>query len=150
MRRLDWPQDRLDLIILLEEGDTETLEALAGQDWPTGTRSLSCRTASQATKPRALNYGLQYAQGSLLVIYDAEDRPDPAQLRAAHDAFRTSDTRLACVQAPLVAYNHGESWLAGQWALEYRIQFGLLMPAQARLGLPLLLGGTSNHFRGLM
>ncbi len=147
MRRLDWPQDRLDLIILLEEGDTETLEALAGQDWPTGTRFLVLPDGQPRTKPRALNYGLQYARGSLLAIYDAEDRPACDQLRAAYAAFRTRDARLACVQAPLIAYNHRESWLAGQWALEYRIQFGLLLPAQARLGLPLLLGGTSNHFR---
>jgi cellulose synthase/poly-beta-1,6-N-acetylglucosamine synthase-like glycosyltransferase len=147
MCALDWPQDRLDLIILLESDDDETRQAVARQDWPRGTRVLVLPDGRPRTKPRALNYGLQYARGSLLVIYDAEDRPDPAQLRAAHDAFRTSDTRLACVQAPLVAYNHSESWLAGQWALEYRIQFGLLMPAQARLGLPLLLGGTSNHFR---
>lgn len=141
--RLDWPADRFDLILLLEADDLETQAAAGAQSWPEGTRILILPEGRPKTKPRALNYGLQFARGSLLVIYDAEDRPAPDQLRAAAGAFRTADLRLACVQAPLVAYNHRESWLAGQWALEYRMQFGLLMPALARLGLPLLLGAPA-------
>ena len=147
MLNLEWPQDRMDLILLLEADDTETQAAVAGARWPQATRIFILPDGRPRTKPRALNYGLQFARGSLLTIYDAEDRPAPGQLTAAAAAFRTGDPALACVQAPLVAYNHREGWLAGQWALEYRVQFGLLMPALARMGLPLLLGGTSNHFR---
>lgn len=87
------------------------------------------------------------AHGDILTVYDAEDRPHPAQLRAAAAAFAQADGRLACVQAPLCAYNGSERWIAGQFALEYKIQFGYVLPLLARLGWPILLGGTSNHFR---
>jgi cellulose synthase/poly-beta-1,6-N-acetylglucosamine synthase-like glycosyltransferase len=35
------------------------------------------------TKPKACNVGLFFARGDYLVIYDAEDRPDPDQLKKA-------------------------------------------------------------------
>tara|TARA_R110002110_G_scaffold9624_4_gene47222 strand:- start:330 stop:503 length:174 start_codon:yes stop_codon:yes gene_type:complete len=57
---------------------------------------------------------------------------------------------LACVQAPLVGLPDDGGWLSAQWALEYAIQFGRILPALSRLGLPIALGGTSNHFNGLM
>ncbi|MFT5774722.1 glycosyltransferase family 2 protein [Hyphomonas sp.] len=100
------------------------------------------------TKPRALNYGLARARGAYVVVYDAEDRPDPRQLREAVAAFvrGVGTSRLACVQAPLVGMPEGGGWLSAQWALEYAIQFGRILPALARLGLPIALGGTSNHF----
>ena len=150
MSTLDWPADRIDLILLMEEGDTGTQFAAACANWPIGTRQLILPPGAPQTKPRALNYGLQYARGTLACIYDAEDRPHPSQLKAAFAAFARAGDELACVQAPLAAYNHRESWLATHWAMEYAVQFGLLLPALARQRLPILLGGTSNHFRGLM
>ena len=146
MNRLDWPRERLDLILLLESGDTETIETVAAETWPSGTRTLILPPGAPQTKPRALNYGLAHARGAITCVYDAEDRPHPKQLRAAHKAFISGQADLACVQAPLAAHNARESWLANQWAIEYAVQFGLLLTAQSRLRLPLLLGGTSNHF----
>ncbi|MEM1151862.1 MAG: glycosyltransferase [Pseudomonadota bacterium] len=147
LSRLSWPAGRLDLILLAEVGDTETHAAVEASAWPEGTRCLLVPKGLPQTKPRALNYGLQYARGTMVCIYDAEDRPHPNQLKAAYSAFRQGDDTLACVQAPLAAYNHRQSWIALHWALEYAVQFGLLLPALARLKLPILLGGTSNHFR---
>ncbi|MEM1105589.1 MAG: glycosyltransferase [Pseudomonadota bacterium] len=144
---LDWPPGRLEIILLLETGDEATKAAVEAADWPAGTRQLIAPPGLPQTKPRALNYGLQYAQGALVCIYDAEDRPHPSQLRQAYGAFLRRGPSVACVQAPLAAYNHRGSWLALHWGLEYAVQFGLLLPALARLRLPLLLGGTSNHFR---
>lgn len=146
MNRLDWPTDRLDLILLLENGDTDTIDAVTAETWPSGTRTLILPPGAPQTKPRALNYGLAYARGAITCVYDAEDRPHPKQLRAAHKAFVSGRSDLACVQAPLAAHNARESWLSNQWAIEYAVQFGLLLPALARMRLPLLLGGTSNHF----
>lgn len=147
LSRLDWPANRLDLLLLLEAGDDETQAAVGAADWPAGTRRLIVPSGVPQTKPRALNYGLQYARGTMVCIYDAEDRPHPKQLKAAYSAFTHAGEELACVQAPLAAYNHRQSWIALHWALEYAVQFGLLLPALARLRLPILLGGTSNHFR---
>lgn len=146
IRGLDYSAHRLDVKLLIETGDAATRLALLRQDWPRGTELLTVPPGMPRTKPRALNYGLARAKGEFVVVYDAEDRPSPDQLKAAVCAFRLGQDRLACVQAPLVGEG-ARGWIAGQWALEYAVQFGRLLPGQARLGLPMALGGTSNHFR---
>lgn len=143
---LDYPQNKLDLKLIVETGDLDTARAIHRAVWPEHTELLVVPRGSPRTKPRALNYGLQRARGDLVVVYDAEDRPDPGQLIAAASAFREGGVRLACVQAPLVG-EVSRGWIAGQWALEYAIQFGRLLPAQTTFCLPIALGGTSNHFR---
>jgi cellulose synthase/poly-beta-1,6-N-acetylglucosamine synthase-like glycosyltransferase len=80
------------------------------------------------------------------VVYDAEDRPQPDQLRRALDAFRRGPSRLGCVQAQLNIYNPLASWFTRQFTVEYSALFDAILPALARLGLPVPLGGTSNHF----
>lgn len=149
IRALDYPADRLDVKLLIETGDEATAFALRRERWPEGAELLVVPPGMPLTKPRALNYGLARAKDEFVVVYDAEDRPHPDQLKAAVRAFRVAGKGLACVQAPLVGAG-ARGWIAGQWALEYAVQFGRMLPAQARLGLPIALGGTSNHFRGLM
>lgn len=144
---LDYPHDRIDLKLLVEEADVRTQTAVRAQSWPNGAELLIVPPGLPQTKPRALNYGLARARGTYVVVYDAEDRPHPAQLKSAVRAFNALGTELACVQAPLVGVPSKGNWIARQWALEYAIQFNLLVPALARLGLPVALGGTSNHFR---
>jgi cellulose synthase/poly-beta-1,6-N-acetylglucosamine synthase-like glycosyltransferase len=144
---LDYPRDRIDLKLLVEEADLRTRAAIQAQSWPDGTELLTVPPGQPQTKPRALNYGLARARGTYVVVYDAEDRPHPGQLKAAVRAFNASGPGVACLQAPLVGVPAEGGWLARQWALEYAIQFSLLVPALARLGLPVALGGTSNHFR---
>lgn len=148
--RIDWPVDRLDIQILLEEDDAETLRAAKLARFPAGTRFTIIPPGGPRTKPNALNYGLARARGDYVCIYDAEDRPAPSQLREAYAAFVCGGARLACVQAPLVASNVRAHWLSANWGLEYAVQFGFLLPALAGLRLPILIGGTSNHFDGLM
>ncbi|MGV8995536.1 MAG: glycosyltransferase family 2 protein [Parvibaculaceae bacterium] len=99
------------------------------------------------TKPKACNYALNFARGEYLVVYDAEDMPEPNQLRRALTAFGESDDTLACVQARLNFYNQFENWLTRQFTLEYAAFFDLLLPTLERLRLPIPLGGTSTHFR---
>ncbi|MEQ9504720.1 MAG: glycosyltransferase [Hyphomonas sp.] len=146
IRALDYPADRLDVKLLIETGDAATAFALRRERWPARSELLTVPPGLPRTKPRALNYGLARARGDFVVVYDAEDRPHPDQLKAAVQAFRAGSRKLACVQAPLVGEG-ARGWVAGQWALEYAVQFGRLLPGQARLGLPMALGGTSNHFR---
>jgi cellulose synthase/poly-beta-1,6-N-acetylglucosamine synthase-like glycosyltransferase len=99
------------------------------------------------TKPRALNYGMAFARGTLITIYDAEDIPHARQLRLAAERFANEDPSLACLQAALVYYNPTENWLTRQFAAEYGALFKVMLPALAAHELPILLGGTSNHFR---
>lgn len=147
IRGLDYPQHKLDLKLLIEAGDDVTEAALRAERWPVQTELLVLPNGTPRTKPRALNFGLARARGEFVVVYDAEDRPDARQLREAVAAFQGAPKGLACVQAPLVGQGGTQSWTAGQWALEYAIQFGILLPALASWNMPIALGGTSNHFR---
>jgi cellulose synthase/poly-beta-1,6-N-acetylglucosamine synthase-like glycosyltransferase len=146
LKRLDYPADRLDVKLILEEDDVETISLLAAMRLEPPFQLLIVPSAPPHTKPKALNYALAHARGEFLVVYDAEDAPDPQQLRAALDAF-AADPTLACVQAPLRIDNARARWISGQFAAEYAIQFDAVLPLLARMRLPLPLGGTSNHFR---
>ena len=151
LKGLDYPKRQLDVILLLEEGDEATLDALQVIALPSNFRIICVPPGEIQTKPRALNYGLQFAQGQYVCVYDAEDRIRSDQIKAAVRAFqRDRESRfaqpLACLQSPLVPHNGNESWISGQFALEYSVQFGLIVPGLTLLDLPVPLGGTSNHF----
>jgi cellulose synthase/poly-beta-1,6-N-acetylglucosamine synthase-like glycosyltransferase len=146
LRTLDYPPAKLDVILILESSDTGTRRAAEALDLPGYVRVAVVPDAAPQTKPRALNYGLQIARGQYVAVYDAEDMPEPDQLRRALAAFAGAGTELACVQAQLNTYNARASWLTRQFTLEYSALFDAILPALARIGLPLPLGGTSNHF----
>ncbi|MGZ3298609.1 MAG: glycosyltransferase [Asticcacaulis sp.] len=146
MNAIDYPREQLEILFALEADDAETLSAFAAQTLPSHMRIIGVPPGSPRTKPRALNHALAQARGRLCVIYDAEDQPDPGQLREAAEVFAAAPPSLACLQAPLRP--HGAKGLvARQFAAEYAAQFDVVLPALTRLGLPFPLGGTSNHFR---
>ena len=143
---LDYPHHRLDVRLLVETDDAETLAAVRRSELPAHVTLVEVPLGSPRTKPRALAYGLLHARGERLVVFDAEDRPDADQLRKAVVAFARSPRRVACLQARLGTYNGDASVLTRWFDADYATQFDLLLPALARRGGPLPLGGTSNHF----
>ncbi len=145
--RLDYPPEKLDIKLILEESDILMQRAVNGLRLPAQFDVIIVPSGRPQTKPRALNYALQFCRGSLLTIYDAEDVPDPDQLRKAAESFIAAPRDLACLQAQLAFYNPDENWITRQFTAEYASLFGVLLPALANHRLPLLLGGTSNHFR---
>ncbi|GLK76917.1 hypothetical protein GCM10008171_21710 [Methylopila jiangsuensis] len=147
LERLDYPPAKLDIKLLIERGDDETLGALAERPPRAGIEVLVLPPGGPKTKPRALNAGLMAARGSLLTVFDAEDLPDPDQLRKALAVFRASPPEVGCVQARLAIDNTGDGWLARQFAIEYAALFDVGLPALSAAGMPIPLGGTSNHFR---
>lgn len=147
LQKLDYPLSKLDIKLILEETDQETITAARALKLPGNVDLILVPTSHPMTKPKACNYALAFARGEFLVVYDAEDIPGPGQLREAVDAFWKAGPRLACVQAPLAYYNWDENWLTRHFAIEYASLFDLLLPALARFGLPFPLGGTSTHFR---
>lgn len=147
MNRFDYPNDRLEILFITEADDSATRGALLNAGLAGNMRIVTVPRGQPKTKPRALNYALQEARGALVAVFDAEDRPDPDQLRLAAMAFVRGGPRLACVQARLVISNPDESFLSRQFMLEYAALFGGLLPALDYFGLPIPLGGTSNHFR---
>jgi cellulose synthase/poly-beta-1,6-N-acetylglucosamine synthase-like glycosyltransferase len=146
LRALDYPPAKLEIFLVLEAVDTETQAAVAKLALPGNFRSLVVPEGGPQTKPKALNYALQFARGDFVVVYDAEDRPQPGQLRRAWDVFRQSPPGLACLQAQLNIYNPRQSWFTRQFTIEYSALFDAILPALEKLRLPVPLGGTSNHF----
>jgi cellulose synthase/poly-beta-1,6-N-acetylglucosamine synthase-like glycosyltransferase len=144
--RLDYPSDRLELLLLVEEDDTETRDALA--DLPLqDIRIVLVPHSLPKTKPKACNYGMSLPdrRGELVTIYDAEDIPDPLQLRRAAAAFRKLPDDVGCLQARLTYFNERQNLLTRWFSLEYDQWFGLVLPAVESAGCVVPLGGTSNH-----
>ncbi|MEM7424801.1 MAG: glycosyltransferase family 2 protein [Pseudomonadota bacterium] len=144
---LDYPAALLDIKIILEASDRASIRAVRAHQLPGCFEVIIVPPGSPQTKPRALNYGLPFAVGELITIYDAEDIPEPDQLRKAAAEFAAGPENLGCLQAALTYYNPTRNWLTRQFALEYASLFDVLLPALSAAGLPLPLGGTSNHFR---
>jgi glycosyltransferase XagB len=147
LTQLDYPKHKLDIKLILEENDRAMQRAVAAMSLPEYFDVIIVPIGKPQTKPRALNYALQFVRGELLTIYDAEDRPERDQLKKAAAVFAAGSRNLACLQAELTFYNADENWLTRQFAIEYSVLFGLVLPCLVRHQLPIPLGGTSNHFR---
>lgn len=144
---IDYPTDRLDIVLVLEARDRATRAAAERMALPAHMRIVLVPTGGPRTKPKALNYALAFVASEMVVVFDAEDRPERDQLRRVAAAFEGAGRDLACVQARLNVYNPAASFFTRQFALEYSALFDGFLPALERLGLPIPLGGTSNHLR---
>ena len=147
LNNLDYPIEKLDIILILEMDDIRTRLALQSMALPSQFSIITVPAMGPRTKPKALVAALPFTRGQLVVVYDAEDKPHPLQLREAAARFRAGGLRLGCLQAPLVITNLATGPITKLFALEYAGLFRVLLPAMARFDLPLPLGGTSNHFR---
>ncbi len=147
MSLLDYPADKLEILLITEEDDIETRESILSMDLPEHFEVVRVPPGEPRTKPRACNYGLLKATGDFTVIYDAEDIPDPLQLKKAVLAFAHHSDEVACVQAKLNYYNPDQNLLTRWFTAEYSLWFDLTLPALQNAHAPIPLGGTSNHFR---
>ncbi len=145
--KLDYPAAKLDVKLLLESDDHETMQTLKRCFMPANYKIIVVPDSKPKTKPRACNFGLKYARGEFCVIYDAEDRPEPDQLKKAVTVFRSSPPEMVCVQAKLNYYNSRQNLLTRLFTIEYSTTFDLMLPGMQVFNVPLPLGGTSNHFR---
>lgn len=147
LRKLDYPADKLEIRLLVEEDDEETKEAAAQLDPGPPFVVFPVPVSYPRTKPKACNVALEDATGDYLVIFDAEDRPDPDQLKKAAVAFSRVHENVVCIQAKLNFYNPHQNFLTKCFTSEYATWFDLCLPGLDYLRAPIPLGGTSNHFR---
>jgi cellulose synthase/poly-beta-1,6-N-acetylglucosamine synthase-like glycosyltransferase len=147
LRRLDYPLGKLDIKIVLEAEDHETIEVARTLGLEGVFEVIRVPPSQPQTKPKACNFALRFARGDYLVVYDAEDRPEPDQLRKVVAAFQRAPADVACLQCRLNYYNVSENWLSRMFALDYALWFDHILPGLERLGIPIPLGGTSNHFK---
>jgi cellulose synthase/poly-beta-1,6-N-acetylglucosamine synthase-like glycosyltransferase len=147
LRDLDYPLGKLDIKLVLEASDHETIEVASRLGLEGMFEVIRVPPSLPQTKPKACNFALQFARGEYLVIYDAEDRPEPDQLRKVVATFRKSSANTACLQCSLSYFNFSENWLTRMFTLDYGLWFDQMLPGLDRLNIPIPLGGTSNHFK---
>ena len=147
LRSLDYPPELLDVKLVLEADDDETAPALLAQSPPAFVEILVTPDGGPRTKPRALNFALDFVEGDIVGIYDAEDRPHPDQIRHIVAQFAKAPPDVVCIQARLGWYNRDENWLTRCFEIEYASWFDVMLPGLRWLGLPMPLGGTSLFLR---
>lgn len=145
MRALDYPKDRLDIKLVVETDDTETINALIEAQPEPYFDIIRVPPSQPRTKPKACTYALNFVRGEYVTIYDAEDQPEPLQLKKAIRAFYHAPDDIVCMQARLNYYNRKETWLTRLFSIEYASLFDFLLPGLEKMRVPIPLGGTSNH-----
>jgi cellulose synthase/poly-beta-1,6-N-acetylglucosamine synthase-like glycosyltransferase len=146
LKRLDYPPHLLDILLILEADDERTCAAACELALDDRFTRLVVPSGLPRTKPKACNFALAFARGSYVCVFDAEDRPATDELALALSAFAAHED-ASCLQASLTFYNVSENWLTRQFAIEFSTWFDFMLPGLERLGLPIPLGGSSNHFR---
>ncbi len=147
LEQLDYPRHLLDIVLAVEADDAVTFKALAAANLPTWMRVVTVPDGQLRTKPRALNVALDHCRGSIVGVYDAEDAPDPDQIRKVVTRFHMRGADVACLQGILDFYNPHTNWLSRCFTIEYASWFRLMLPGLQRLGIAIPLGGTTLFFR---
>ncbi len=147
IKNLSYPKNKLQVMLLLEKDDKETIKQINSTYLPSYFDIVIVPKSQPKTKPKALNYGLRIAKGEFVVIYDAEDVPDPLQLKKAVVAFSKAKRDVICIQAKLSFYNPTQNILTRLFTIEYSLWFDLVLTGLQSIHAPIPLGGTSNHFR---
>jgi cellulose synthase/poly-beta-1,6-N-acetylglucosamine synthase-like glycosyltransferase len=142
-----YPRELLEVCLIHEASDQLTRTHLAEFTLPGWIRTLEVPQSSLQTKPRAMNYALDFCNGDVIGIYDAEDAPEPDQIYKMVAHLANAGPRVACVQGILDFYNARTNWISRCFTIEYAILFRVILRGISRLGLPLPLGGTSVFFR---
>ncbi|APG48063.1 glycosyltransferase [Phaeobacter porticola] len=146
--KLTYPRSLLEVLLVLEEDDAVTRNAIRCADLPDWFRVIEVPAhGGLTTKPRAMNYALNFCRGEIIGVWDAEDAPNPDQLEQVAQAFAQGDNNLACLQGALDYYNPSQNWIARCFTLEYASWFRIVLPGIARLGLVVPLGGTTLFIR---
>lgn len=147
LKKIDYPTDKMEARLLVEEDDEETRSAAEAMNLPDFIRVTLIPANEPRTKPKACNVGMQHSKAEFAVIYDAEDKPDPDQLKKAVIAFSRVPQEVGCIQAKLNFYNPEQNLLTRCFTAEYAMWFDMCLPGLDALQAPIPLGGTSNHFR---
>ncbi|WJS84498.1 glycosyltransferase [Paracoccus sp. TOH] len=147
LSRLDYPRELMDILIVVEATDRITCEALEGARLPRWLRVVTVPDGPIRTKPRALNYALNFCRGAIIGVWDAEDRPEPDQLHKVARGFHFAPADVVCLQGVLDYYNPRSNWLARAFTIEYASWFRGTLAGAAALDLVVPLGGTTLFFR---
>lgn len=146
IKKIDYPSNLLDVKLLIEVDDTQTLQAVKKIILPKYIEVVKIPNVHPRTKPKACNYALQSAKGKYITIFDAEDRPHPQQLKQVIAKFANAEKDVVCMQAKLNFYNASENFITKLFSLDYGLLYNCVLAGLKKLNMPIPLGGTSNHF----
>ena len=147
LSRLTYPKCLLDVLLVIEEADDTTRNMLATIDLPSWIKPVVVPDGQPRTKPRAMNFALDFCEGEIIGVYDAEDAPEPDQITQVARRFQMLPPDVACIQGVLDYYNPRQNWLARCFTIEYATWFRLILPGVSQLGWAIPLGGTTLFFR---
>lgn len=148
LSQLSYPKALLQVVLVLEEGDQMTRDTIARTELPFWFDVIEVPQAGKLrTKPRALNYALEFCSGSIIGVWDAEDAPEADQINRVVQHFDMAHKNVACVQGVLDFYNARTNWISRCFTLEYATWWRVILPGVAHLGLIIPLGGTTLFFR---
>ena len=144
---LDYPKELLEIFLICEEDDKKTQTRIANTPLPPHISMVIAPKGQIQTKPRAMNYALNFCKGSIIGVYDAEDAPEYDQVHKAVRHLQRADPRVVCVQARLDFFNQNTNWLARCFTIEYASLFRVILRGLQKLDLPIPLGGTSMFIK---
>lgn len=147
LARLSYPRELLDICLVVEADDMLTQDTLRRSELPRWMRQVIVPRGAVRTKPRALNFALDFCRGSIIGVYDAEDAPEPEQIHKVVRRFAERGPEVACLQGVLDFYNARTNWLSRCFAIEYATWFRIVLPGLERMGFAVPLGGTTLFFR---
>lgn len=151
LEKIDYPINKLDILLLLEQDDERTIKIVnkhLRRSNPLNMKQLIIAPSLPRTKPKAMNVALHYIKGDYFVIFDAEDRPEPQQLRKAASYFAILPACIGALQAKLSYHNIKQTYfLTRMFALEYEIWFNHFLQGLVAFNIPIPLSGTSTHMR---
>jgi cellulose synthase/poly-beta-1,6-N-acetylglucosamine synthase-like glycosyltransferase len=147
LSQLDYPKELLEIYLICEEEDKSTQIRITNASKPDHIRMLVAPKGEIQTKPRAMNYALNFCKGAIVGIYDAEDAPEYDQVYKAVRHLQSTPDNVVCVQARLDFFNQNTNWLARCFTIEYAMLFRVILQGLQRLDLPIPLGGTSMYIR---
>lgn len=148
LTRLTYPKSLLEVVLVLEQHDTVTRDTIARTELPSWISVIEVPSANRlTTKPRALNYALDFCRGSIIGVWDAEDAPEPDQIEKVVTRFQDAPENVACLQGVLDYYNPKTNWISRCFTIEYATWWRMILPGVAQLGLVIPLGGTTLFFR---
>ena len=138
LSRLIYPKEKYEVIVV-EDGSTDRTPEICGEFARTNPEIIKLVTKAESDgKPSALNFGLKYARGSIIGVFDADSLPIPDVLMKVAEHF---DEGALVVQGSTSVINeNGSGFLTRLQAYERKAWNNVYYTGKDRLGLfvPLL------------
>lgn len=148
--QLDWPLSRLEVQLLDDSDESESLEHAARACRIAQTRGVQVhrlqRLKRNGYKAGALAFGLESARGEFIAVFDADFVPPRDFLRQMMPSF-AAEERIGLVQAAWSHLNADENILTACQALSLDGHFAVEQTARAASGCWFNFNGTAGIWR---